>query len=395
MRRKIQENGDAKVELVSDFGKQKLILYAKSFRDLAKTYNDADKGYKEDESRQEYIVKRRLYENREVLAEHINGLADILCYVADENVTVKELTTKQKKTLNHFLKNHHILMDKFCYTESEDGVIQVSVDLAYMGKGSFSSGKVAKIFSGVLNHEFVPVESSPLYLMEEFSHFTFILKPMFSIETGVSRAVKETERLSGDSYGFSEDEKGRFSLLLSDGMGSGDKAMADSELVIELAERFLEAGYPLEKTMKLINGTLASGVENKNMSTLDICDIDLYTGNCSFAKVGATVSFIKRDNMVDKIVAGNLPLGIFVDMEPEIIRRKLQEEDYIIMLSDGVLEGLGQVIGEDGIYDFLCAMDSLSAKEMANHLLNYVIRICNGKIRDDMTILVAKLCVSP
>ena len=46
---------------------------------------------------------------------------------------------------------------------------------------------------------------------------------------------------------------------------------------------------------------------------------------------------------------------------------------------------------EDGIYDFLCAMDNLSAKEMANHLLNYVIRICNGKIRDDMTILVVGL----
>ena len=49
------------------------------------------------------------------------------------------------------------------------------------------------------------------------------------------------------------------------------------------------------------------------------------------------------------------------------------------------------VIGEDGLYDFMCAMDTLSAKEMANHLLNYVIRVCNGKIRDDMTILVAKI----
>lgn len=394
MRKKIQDNPDTKIELVSDFGKQKLILYADSFRNLAKTYHDTDKAYKENESRQEYIYKKNLYENREVLAEHIYDLADVLNDVADENITIKELTNRQKKTLLHIFKTQKIYMDKFCYIENENRGTQINVELAYMGRGNCTSLKAAKIFSSVLNCEFVPQESSPLYLMENFSHFTFILKPRFCIETGVARAVKETEKISGDSYGFSEDEKGRFSLLLSDGMGSGDKAMADSELVIELAERFLEAGYPMDKTMKLINGVLASGVENKNMSTLDICDIDLYTGNCAFAKVGATISFLKRNNMVEKIVAGNLPLGIFIDMEPEIINRDLQEEDYIIMLSDGVLEGLGQVIGEEGLYDFLCAMDHLSAKEMANHLLNYVIRVCNGKIRDDMTILVARVCLT-
>lgn len=382
---------ELKTYLVNDLGKQKLIMYANSFRNLARTYNDMDKGIKENESRQEYIVKQKLYENREVLADHINELADVLCSVADENIIVKELTSKQSRVLMHSLKSNRILMEKFCYTEAESGAVQISVNLAYIGKGSFSTAKVAKIFSAVLNREVVPQESAPLYIMEDFSQFSFVLKPSFALQTGVARAVKETEKLSGDSYGFCEDEKGRFAILLSDGMGSGDKAMADSELVIELSEKFLEAGYPLEKTMKLINSALVSGIDNKNMSTLDICDINLHTGDCSFAKVGATVSFIKRDNFVDKIVAGNLPLGIFVDMEPDIIRRSLTAGDYIIMLSDGVLEGLGQVIGEDGLYDFLCAMDSLPAKEMANHLLNYVIRVCNGKIRDDMTILVAKV----
>ena len=382
---------ELKTYLVNDLGKQKLIMYANSFRNLARTYNDMDKGIKENESRQEYIVKQKLYENREVLADHINELADVLCSVADENIIVKELTSKQSRVLMHSLKSNRILMEKFCYTEAESGAVQISVNLAYIGKGSFSTAKVAKIFSAVLNREVVPQESAPLYIMEDFSQFSFVLKPSFALQTGVARAVKETEKLSGDSYGFCEDEKGRFAILLSDGMGSGDKAMADSELVIELSEKFLEAGYPLEKTMKLINSALVSGIENKNMSTLDICDINLHTGDCSFAKVGATVSFIKRDNFVDKIVAGNLPLGIFVDMEPDIIRRSLTAGDYIIMLSDGVLEGLGQIIGEDGLYDFLCAMDSLPAKEMANHLLNYVIRVCNGKIRDDMTILVAKV----
>ena len=391
MKRRLIEKQDSKTFLVNDFGKQKLIMYADSFRNLANTYKDSDSGMDAAESRQDYIVKQKLYENREVLAEHIKELADVLNIVADENITIRKLTGNQEKLLWQMLKRNKLMMESFCFSGNEADCLEVSVRLKYVGKGNFSTNKAAKILSLVLGYEFIQKESSPLYVMDEFSNFGFILRPAFQVETGASKAVKETEKLSGDSYGYSEDEKGRFSILLSDGMGSGDKAKADSELVIGLAERFLETGYPLEKTAKLINGALVSGVDNKNMSTLDICDINLHTGACTFAKVGATVSYIKRGNYVEKIEAGNLPLGIFANTEPEIFERFLQAEDYVIMISDGVLEGLGQVIGEDGLDDFLCAMDSLSAKEMANHLLNYVIRVCNGKIRDDMTILVTKI----
>lgn len=391
MRKRLAEKSDSNMELINDLGKQRLILYARSFRDLAKTYSDNETEFDKKEDRQEYIVKRRLYENREVLADHMNEMADILCSVADENIRTKTLSPKEEKTLSHLLKANRIVMDKFCYVETENGELEIAAFLRYTGKGTFSTSKAAKIFSVVLNCEFIQTESAPLYVMENFSQYTFVRKPIFALETGAARATKENEKFSGDSYGFLEDEKGRFSILLSDGMGSGDKAMKDSELVIELAERFLESGFSLKKTMRLINSALVSEVENKNMSTLDICDINLHTGECEFAKVGAAVSYIKRGSFVEKIVAGSLPLGIFLETEPEIISHSVSAEDYIIMISDGVLEGLGQVIGEDGLYDFLCAMDTLSAKEMANHLLNYVIRVCNGKIRDDMTILVAKV----
>lgn len=382
---------EMKTFLVNDFGKQKLIMYANSFRNLARTYNDTNKGIKENESRQDYIVKQKLYENREILANHINELADVLCAVADENIAVKELNRKQERLLQQLLKRNRLVMDRFCFTCAENGCIEICTDLKYTGKGNFSTAKMAKILSVVLEKEIIQKESSPLYIMDDFLPFSFVCKPVFSVDTGMARAVKETEKFSGDSYGFLEDEKGHLAILLSDGMGSGDKAMADSALVIELSEHFLEAGYPLCKAMRLINGALVSEVDNKNMSTLDVCDINLHTGECEFAKVGAALSFIKRENYVEKIEAGNLPLGIFTDMEPEIITRNLQGGDYVVLVSDGVLEGLGQVIGEDGLYDFLCAMDTLPAKEMANHLLNYVIRVCNGKIRDDMTILVTKI----
>ena len=79
MRKRLAEKSDSRMELINDLGKQRLILYARSFRDLAKTYSDNETEYDRKEDRQEYIVKRRLYENREVLADHMNEMADILC----------------------------------------------------------------------------------------------------------------------------------------------------------------------------------------------------------------------------------------------------------------------------------------------------------------------------
>ena len=91
-------------------------------------------------------------------------------------------------------------------------------------------------------------------------------------------------------------------------MGSGEKACADSTMVVELMQKFLEAGFQIETAIQMINSSLVSGEENANMSTLDLCSIDLYSGECRFVKVGSSSSYIKRQHLVDRISAG-IPLG--------------------------------------------------------------------------------------
>ena len=82
-----------------------------------------------------------------------------------------------EKMLFQLLKSNRILMDKLCITETGNTGLQISLNLAYVGKGNYSTGKAAKIFSVVLGKEIVPKESSPLYIMEEFIPFSFVLKP--------------------------------------------------------------------------------------------------------------------------------------------------------------------------------------------------------------------------
>ena len=190
------------------------------------------------------------------------------------------------------------------------------------------------------------------------------------------------EQVSGDNYSFYEAETGRMVTILSDGMGSGEKACVDSERVVEKMERLLEAGFRKESAAQMINGALVAAGQEENMSTLDVCDIDMYTGKCEFMKAGAACSYIKRGRLVDRLSALNFPLGVFGQIEPEIIQRVLQSGDYVIMLSDGILDALSQGIGEEMLPEVIGRIEYTNPNEIANQILAYCLKQSNGRDQD-------------
>ena len=68
--------------------------------------------------------------------------------------------------------------------------------------------------------------------------------------------------------------------------------------------------------------------------------------------------------------------------------RTLQNGDYVIMLSDGVLDALSQGLGEEILPEIIGRMEYTNPNEMANQILAYCIKQSKGQIRDDMTVLV-------
>lgn len=206
--------------------------------------------------------------------------------------------------------------------------------------------------------------------------------------TGFAKAVKEGEKVSGDNYSFYEEDTGKLVAILSDGMGSGETACRNSGRVIEMMERLLEAGFGKGSAVQMINGALAATGQEQNMSTLDACSMDLYSGECEFVKVGAACTYIKRGRLVDRLSAQNLPLGVFQQIEPEIMSRMLQNGDYVIMLSDGILDALSQGLGEEVLPEIIGRMEYTNPNEIANQILAYAIKQSKGQIRDDMTVLV-------
>lgn len=391
MRRLSEIRDENVISIIPEYGRQKLLGYAESFKELAGLFeeeNGMGEFSAEDGNRQEYFWQKKLYESKGLLAEHLREMSSIMSDVARATYRYRPLSERKYRQISRYLKESGILLKKFLVLENGDGHIELSLTMKTQLRESIIIEDVADLLSVAMNIRIRPSKNEPLFMAKEWRAYHFIEEPEFHILTGVAKAVKEMEKVSGDNYSFCETESGKVAAILSDGMGSGEQACEESERVIEMAERLLEAGFRKEAAIQIINGALAAGEQEKNMSTLDICELDLYTGICDFIKVGAVHTYIKRDNLVDKLMAGNLPLGVFQQIEPETMHRQLKDGDYVIMLSDGVLDALSQGAGEELMPEIISRIHHRNPTEIANQVLGYCLRQSMGQIRDDMTVLV-------
>jgi stage II sporulation protein E len=380
------DNPDKKHIEVFDYGKRRLLTYADSFRELAKSFEGSLDF--EPKDRQSFLQARFMWENRRVLCDNLNEMAQIMSRVASEVFRYWPLEERKAKQIIHALKLESLHVTDLFYVDHPDERRGIGITMSSQSSTVFQTEEVADMLSVLLNERLSASVVSPITIDHRVRSYIFVKEARFLVLSGCAKAVKENESISGDNYTIVESEKGQMSIMLSDGMGSGENAHASSEHVLDLMEKMLEAGYGVDTALNLCNSALVAQGEEQNISTLDICDLNLYEGHCGFIKAGAATTFIKRGSMVEQITSQSLPLGIFPSVEIEVIHRELMDGDYIVMLSDGVLDALNQNHYEEAIEHCLSNINEQHPKEIADKLLQFVLHSSGCHIADDMTVLV-------
>ena len=138
----------------------------------------------------------------------------------------------------------------------------------------------------------------------------------------------------------------------------------------------------------MMNATLVMNDQNGRYSTVDVASVDLYSGNCEFVKLGATYSFIKRENCVETIQMETMPIGLFQKQQLVKTQRKLEDGDYVIMVSDGVLSSIPEEVQVMVMENILKDIEQTNPKDIANAITEKMLRECNCNPEDDMTVLV-------
>ena len=379
-----------------EYEKQKIMTCAKSFEELAKVFvylpgKEQDKSISEEshcKDRQSLLWKKRLMENRELFADNLKEMAGIMGQVAGRDVHAVWFPEKRRKQMIHMLEEEGLLVRDIYQLENATEKNCLAVSVKCRKNTQCTSEELAGYLSVLLDQHLQPVCGSPFFLPQEFTTVYFEEEAKLTVLSGYAKAVKETEKVSGDNFSFFETKNGYYMAILSDGMGSGEKACADSEVVVDMAEKLMDAGFSIEMTVQMINDALLAGAENLNMSTLDLCGVDLYAETATFAKIGSACTYIKSDNKVEKLESSSLPLGVFHKQDIELIHRKIHDGDYVIMLSDGVMDCISQEKGEAFMKELIGDLQFERPNEIASCIMKYVLNLSKGRIRDDMTVLV-------
>ncbi len=210
----------------------------------------------------------------------------------------------------------------------------------------------------------------------------------FAVESAAAGAPRREGDVSGDSVAVFCDSDGVQYAVVSDGMGTGADAERASALTTSYLSCMMGAGCTEGTAMYLLNRLLRAGGECS--ATVDLFSFDTVRGEGQFYKSGAAPSYLKRGNSLFRIRSQTAPVGLLRTLDAERIKVDVHVGDIVIMLSDGI-----SASAEDDPW----LLELLSRPAPAD-LQAYADRILAAAkaqvgLRDDMTVLVARICAAP
>lgn len=248
--------------------------------------------------------------------------------------------------------------------------------------------EVARQLSQVCGCRMVPSRESRAVLNSDMKTVLFTEDVNYKVLYGVARVTKERESVSGDNYACASTDD-QFVMCLSDGMGSGVEACRESETVVELLEQFVTSGFSRETAARMVNSALVLQRKDGMFSSVDVCSLDLYSGICEFVKAGAATTFIRRSNWVETITSTSMAAGLVQQLDFEKTSKKLYDGDYLVMVTDGVLDALPVKQEEETMKEIILHAQEEMPRELGRYILEKVLSYSNYCAQDDMTVLVA------
>ncbi len=325
------------------------------------------------------IWKQKLCENRLLVGEQFRGVAEILSRLgldlerepAEHRLTAREIQSR--------LEKKSIFPEQITITQGLDGRQSVQFTFHHSLKGDHAI--ILSVLRHVFGKNFVQVES------EHPGNLLFREAPELTIEAAFASSQMDEE--CGDSYLLNQLKSGKYIATLSDGMGTGHHAHLESSATISLLGAFLDAGFDKTVAVKLINSVMVMKSANEAFATVDLCMVDLYTGEAEFIKNGAEPSYIKRKNGTETVRSASLPVGVLSGVEVESFAHRLSCGDTVVMVSDGLAlkksggDWLRKAIDKASL--------NVSPKALADEILQQALTLKGGEADDDMTVLVLRL----
>ncbi len=325
----------------------------------------------------------------QVYASQLEEVAGMLEEVAGTGTDICPDYEDKGRIIRKRLMNYGIKTDSIFFYHKGNGQIDIAIKLHMAKHGCAMTQELAQIISEGMGKSYVPVKGCRITVGDKPVEIVLEESPMYYVLNGHAGISKHKNIVSGDSFTFTHSSNGHAVAGIADGMGTGERAEQTSKMVMELVEQFTDAGFSERTTAGLINSALSFRDED-NPVTIDIAGFDLNSGTCRFIKLGAAASFVMGVDGVRIIKPSSLPAGVIEEAGEDVTDVKINDGEYVVMISDGVIDAIPFYDKEQQFARIIdeAAQNHTSPQKLADNILEEVLFYETGQRRDDMTVLV-------
>lgn len=317
---------------------------------------------------------------RDLVARQYREMSALMESMAEEITAGFTFREDMEESIVGELDKEGITAFEVSVIESGHGKLEV-----YLGvSGGAEVGKIENVLENVLE--------TPMGYEAESSggQMKFISRAKYSLDVAIRQISRDYSDASGDCADTFKTDDYKQYVILSDGMGSGKRAMLESRITLKLLKEFLQSGFDVKTSVDMINSALCLRLDYECFSTVDLLCVDLMTGICEFFKIGGAESVVLRGANVETVFSVSLPVGMIADIKTRGQSKRLSGGDTVIMMTDGVSEaGFGTVRTEWLKKEIKMPFDTMD--EMARTLLETAVKKSRDSVVDDMTVAAVRL----
>lgn len=266
-------------------------------------------------------------------------------------------------------------------------------------------------YAVVVNRRFTDLyewgrRTTHLSLAAEIQHR--LLPESYTCDAGnfiVAGSLEPAADVGGDTFDYILDGHG-LSLSLTDAMGHDVRAALLATVVVSALRNARRKGVDFAEQAKAANEAVLEHAIREHRAVLDqssqvtkalaehgaqamvtgqLLWVEFDTGRTKFINAGHVWPLILRDGrIVEFTPAVDLPFGIAPDVEYEVQSLGLRPGDRLVMLTDGMLEPLGQ---ERKMHRLIEETAHLHPREATHALTQGVLGASEHDPRDDATVL--------
>jgi len=341
--------------------------------------------------RERFRLNQRIRDNRLLVAEQLSGVSRVMDDFAAEIRREGQDLVVQEGQIREALEEIGLSVRKVDIYSLAEGNVDIEVSQPSCDGRDECEKIVAPLVSDLLGETVAVAEKRCHAYADGYCTMCLRTAHKYRVQSAIAAVAKDGGWLSGDSFATLDLGNGRYAVALSDGMGNGERAHRESSETLELLKEMLSVGFDEQMAIKSVNAVLSLRSTEETFATLDLAIIDLHSAEAKFLKTGSTPSFIKRGREVFTVSAGNLPIGILRDIEVDVVTLGLKPGDLLIMLTDGVYDAPTVENKERFLKRMIAELDTDDPQEVADLLLEHVVRHHQGAIRDDMTVAVVRI----